>query len=210
VLPKGELTAAALVTSASTYLGWNILYEAQPAAPTGAASRHSTRLQAQIVTDREGCEELLHSLLLRWQLVVTPVAGKRDTYEVIDLAGPRARDVAAAAAFKTPEQILARPGLETPVITSVELHHTDARLAHNALRPFLASVGSGVGTVQIGHVGEAKGLIVQGMQSHVARTIHLLREADVEAGLPDRIERLTKRLRELEQRIEALQERTRK
>jgi len=234
VLPAGELTVEALIQGAAQYLGRNILYEA-PAAPVAqpaprtnrpgqrgrgrGRSRNRTvpvqlpqpiKLQTQIVTDREGCEGLLHSLLHHWDLVVVPVDGKRDTYEVVNLRGPRWSQLRSDAAYATPEQILARPSLKSPVITTVELKNTNAQHANNALRPFLAGNTGAIGgnSVQVGNVGNAKSLIVQGPQDQVAKTIRLIRLADVKSPIPEQLERLNRRIRKLEQRIEALLEKT--
>lgn len=228
VLPKGELTPQQLIDATATYLDWNILFEtpetsATPAAePTtrrrtsrGSRPRRTSRprtlqpikLQTQITTDREGCESLLHNLLNCWRLVVTPVSGQRNTYQVVDALGPRARDIGNEAVYKTPAQILAHPDLKWPVITTVPLKHIHARRANNALRPFLAGIGgtTSASTVQVAHAGDARSLIVQGLQDQVAQTILLIRKADVEDPLSERCERLMLRIQELERRIGALQ-----
>ncbi|MCK5940333.1 MAG: hypothetical protein KAI24_00075 [Planctomycetes bacterium] len=213
VLPAGEMTITGLVDACASHLDWNILYNEQEIA-SAAPGGNKSKLQRQVVTDSDGCEELLYSLLYRHGFAVVPLDPARDVYEVILMAGPRGREVANRATHKPVEQILARPNLKVPVITVVRLEHINAQLANNALRPFFASNSGGYGanSLSIGNVGNAQSLLLQGFQDQVAQAIRMIGLCDIEQPaqdyhgqpLPDYIARLEQRIKKLENRLEKL------
>ncbi|MFN3243431.1 MAG: hypothetical protein ACE37K_18150 [Planctomycetota bacterium] len=213
VLPAGEITITDLIDACASYLEWNILYNDQEVT-SGAAGPARTKLQRQIVTDLDGCEELLYGLLYRKGFAVTPIDPKRDVYEVIMMAGQRGREIANSATHKSNEEILARPELKAMVITVVKLNHINAQLANNALRPFFAHSGGGhAGSyLSIGNVGNRSSLLLQGFQDQVAQAIRMIRLCDVEQPvegyqgqpMPQYVEKLEARIAKLEKRIDAL------
>ena len=171
-LSAGSLELSELVDACAGYLEWNILYD------QGGFEKHSaTKLQRPLVTDRDGCEELLYSLLHRQGFAVVPVNLERRIYEVVDLDSRRSREVHNAAIYKAADDILARPTLKVPVITTVKLEHINAQLANNALRPFFAG-SRGANSIQIGTVGNQQSLIVQGFQDQVAQALRVIQLAD--------------------------------
>ena len=71
----------------------------------------SVELQLPVVTDRDGCEELLYGLLWTRGLVVVPLDEAKGVYEVLSVHGQRAREFGSRCVQRTPEQVLARPAL---------------------------------------------------------------------------------------------------
>ena len=204
VLPAGNIAVADLIAHCSDYLGCNIIVSPQ-SLPEAAA----ITLQHRIETDRDGCEDLLAALLSRNHLALTVLNAELNILEVINLLGPRGREIAARAVWKTPEQILARPQLKVPVITTVELEHINAQLANNALRSFLAGNPSTNGMpLMIGNAGNKRNLVLRGMQDQVAAAIKLIATSDVP---PPEVERdelshLANQLRQLDKRISQLEQ----
>lgn len=184
-----------------------------PAADAGP-SGPVVELQLPIVTDRDGCEEVLASLLWTRGLALVPLDEARGLWEVLALHGARGRDVPLRAAQRTPEQVLARPSLRLFVTVVCTLEHVNATVATNALRPFFASTGSpgGIGTLTLGNVGTAAALVLNGPQDMVASALLLLRAADVpqppdaRPELDARVNSLARQNEQLQQRIAALEE----
>ena len=212
VLLPGDIEIDELVNVCANYLGWNILLDQQEIDGHG---KSSTKLQRPVTTDQDGCEELLYTLLYRKGLAVIPIDAKRNICEVVSMTGPRGREVPMAAVFKTPEQILLRPQLKVPVVTLVDLKHTNAQLANNALRPFFAnSSGKRADGVSIGSTGNMQSLLIQGFQHQVAQAIRLIKLSDVPQeddlrmvnGMrtKDHIKSLNERIKKLEEKLEAL------
>lgn len=210
VLPAGDLATTALIDACANYLGWNILYSEQELGEQGQKSK----LQQQIVTDRDGCEELLYGLLYRQGFAVKTLDLERGVYEVLSMQGPRRKELGAGARFMEWSEVLQRPALKRQVLTTVPLQHIDAQLANNTLRPFFAGSGGGV---SVGTVGDGQSLLLQGFQDQVAQAVRVVQLADVpqRAGrdaldartLTDRVEALEARIRALEEKLTALQKR---
>ena len=213
VLPAGEITITQLIDACASYLEWNILYSEQEIV-AGSPAGSTTKLQRQIVTDTDGCEEMLYGLLYRKGFAVTPVDPKRDVYEVIMMTGQRGREVHNRAVHKSNQEILARPDLKVMVLTVVKLEHINAQLANNALRPFFASSGGSYSgaSLSIGNVGNRSSLLLQGFQDQVAQALRMIKLCDVEQPvepykgqpLPQFVEKLEARIAKLEKRIAAL------
>lgn len=214
VLPAGELKTTDLIDSCAAYLEWNILYaEVEFPEPTA-----STKLQRQVVTDRDGCEELLYSLLYRQGYAVKALDLKRDMYEVLAIQGQRGRELSAGAPYVACEQVLARPTLKRQVLTTLSLKHINAQLANNALRPFFASSGGGFpGGIMIGTVGDQQSLLLQGFQDQVAQAIRVVQLADVpqraeleilggRTTMQDYVKGLEARIKALEKKLAAIEQ----
>lgn len=203
-IPAGELTVADLIDKAAGFLQWNILFHD---AELAQGSSSPLKLQQAISTDRQGCEDLLSSLLYQRGFVILPLDEPRRLYEVVSLYGPRSREVTNRAAARTPEQVLARPTLRMPVTVVVKLQHINAVVATNALRPFFASAGPAA-ALTIGNAGNAGALIMTGLQDQVATAVKLVQTVDVPpppetAPTPtERIEQLEARLAKIEKLLE--------
>ena len=209
VMPAGETPLATLIDTCADYLEWNVLYDAKALTDAGLV----TRLQRQIVTDRDGCEELLYTLLYRKGYAIKTIDPKRDVFEAIMMSGPRAAEISASAAYQPWQSILDRPTLKRPVITTFALKHIHAQRANNALRPFFAG-RRGPSTLMIGSVGDEQSLLLQGFQDQVAQAIQVIQLADKPQkprpaiidgmSMSDFVRRLEERVSELEAKLRAL------
>ena len=120
------------------------------------------------------------------------------------MQGPRRAEITNRAITMTPEEVLRRPNLKMVVVTSVTLEHTQVQVATNSLRPFFASSGQAGGALTIGNVGSNQAMLLMGFADQVAAAIRLVRLADVSPGSVYR--GLEERMRELEKRLAALEE----
>lgn len=228
VFEPGVVELRTLLERCGTYLQRNILADevelaigpgkprARPAAAPAAEppSGPFVELQLPVVTDAAGCEELLTGLLWTRGLVLVPLDEAKGVYEVLSMNGPRAREINLRAPQRTVQQVLARPALRQYVTVVVELRHTNATIANNALRPFFAMAGSNNGVpLNIGNVGNATSLLLSGPQDVVASALQLVQAADVpqppetRPDLMQRLEALARQNEQLAQRVAALEER---
>lgn len=235
VFEAGETELLELVERCGSYLQYNILVDSSELATTGrgrgggrvrgrAPAKNEpveetgpiVNLQLPVVTDHDGCEELLSSMLWSHGLALVALDEQKAVYEVLSRNGPRQREIAMSGVRRTPEQVLARPMLRSYVSTVVLLKHINAQLANNALRPFFASSGpsNSSGALLIGNLGNKTSILVSGPQFMVASAVKLLLEADVpETELPTliekRFEELAQQNRALRHRIEVLEQQVR-
>jgi hypothetical protein len=205
-LAASAIELSEFVDACAGYLEWNILYDTREFEGAGAGA---IKLQRSIVTDRDGCEELLYSLLYRQGYAVKTVDAARNVYEVLMMQG---------ASYVELAKILERPALKRQVITTLSLQHINARYANNALRPFFAGTGGTSMGLSIGTVGNPQSLLLQGFQDEVAQAVRVIQLADVPPRpelepmpgnktmkeyvklLEARIQALEKRLAKLEQK----------
>lgn len=208
VVEPGEVSVPALIDRCATYLGRNILVterELMIAAP----GDQTIRLQQRLETDAKGCEAALANLLHTKGMALTWVDEKAGMMEVLNLAGPRSREVLQRAKSRLVEEVMAMPDFKMAVTTTVPLQHVNATIATNALRPFFASTGSAApgGSLTIGNVGTGNAMVVSGIQSQVAQAIQLLQRVDVPPAAPSKMQvDLEARLAALEQRIKAIED----
>ena len=213
MLPVGELKTTDLIDSCAAFLEWNILY-AEVEFPEQAAT---IKLQRQIVTNRDGCEELLYNLLYRQGYAVKTLDLKRDMYEVLAIQGQRGREISADAPYVECEQVLARPTLKRQILTTLSLKHINAMRASNSLRPFFANSGGGHPRgVMIGTVGSRPSLLLQGFQDQVAQAIRVVQLADVPQRaeleliggqtISDYVQQLEARIKALEKKLAAIEQ----
>ena len=228
VFETGDVALEDLIDRCASYLKRNILVPAaevqaaqgrsnrkrpqQAAAADGAeASGPFVSLQLPVVTDANGCEELLTSILWSYGLALVPIDEAKGVYEVLALNGQRGREISQRAVQRTPEQVLARPTLRQFVSVVYTLQHTNAVIATNALRPFFSTSSSNQPALLLGNVGNATSLLVTGPQDMVANAIRRLQVADVPQPpesspfLDQRLEALAQRLEALEKRLAALE-----
>ncbi|HEU4419474.1 MAG TPA: hypothetical protein VFT55_11090 [Planctomycetota bacterium] len=229
VFEPGVVELRTLIERCGSYLQRNILVddsELMPAkasrsrvpAPAAAAGADNAppgpfvELQLPVVTDRDGCEELLTSLLWARGLALVPLDEPKRVYEVVSLNGPRAREIPLRAVLRTPEQVLARPTLRQFVSVVYTLKHTRADMASNALRPFFTASGNWVGSLNLGNVGNQTSIVLSGPQDLVASGLLLLQTADVpqppEAKTDPtvRLDALAQQHEQVLQRVAALEE----
>ncbi|HEX5050138.1 MAG TPA: hypothetical protein VFZ65_00070 [Planctomycetota bacterium] len=195
--------------------GARVVKAPAPAEAEAAAAGPVVCLQLPVVTDRDGCEELLSSLLWMKGLALVPLDEQKAVYEVLAINGQRQREIPMRAAPRTPEQVLARPGLRQFVTVVYRPQHIDATVATNALRPFFANSGTqGVASLMIGNVGNSSSLIVSGPQDMVASALRVVQAADVAApaqgntDLEARVDALGKQNEQLLRRIAALEQKS--
>ncbi len=207
VIEAGDLRLTDLIDRAATFLQWNILCNPMEMA---SQSQVVVKLQRRMEVDRQGCHELLATLLTTNGFALTGLDEGKQMYEVVAMNGPRNREIMNHAAHRSPEEILAHPDLRMAVTTVVQLEHINATIATNALRPFFANTGapSGGGSLTLGNVGNNAGMLLSGMQDQVANAIRLLRLVDVpspkepEQGLTEQVESLQQRVAKLEKALE--------
>jgi hypothetical protein len=230
VFEPGVVGVRTLIDRCGTYLQRNILVDdvelmpnrkqrpAPPAAAGAAGAAEpppdgpSVELQLPVVTDRDGCEELLQGLLWTRGLAIVPVDEAKGVYEVLAMSGQRGREVQMRALQRTPEQVLARPALRQFVTVVTSLEHVNANFATNSLRPFFSVQGqTPFGSVSLGTAGTATSLLLNGPQDAVANALRLLRAVDVpqppdvKPELEARFEALSRQHEALLQRVAALE-----
>ena len=235
VFEPGVVELRTVIERCGTYLQRNILVDdselsvasgqprprqQRPPAPAGAAPAATdvptgpfVDLQLPVVTDRDGCEELLTSLLWTRGLTLVPLDEAKGVYEVLAMNGARGREVLARAVQRTPEQVLARPTLRQHVTVVYRMKHTNAQIATNALRPFFASSGSPNGNqLALGNVGNSASILLSGPQDQVANLLQVLATADVpmppelRTEVDVRVDALAKQNEQLARRLAALEE----
>lgn len=233
VFEPGVVELRALVERCGAYLQRNILLDdselqsnsgrkARPAPPAAAGAPAAAapaadgptgpfvELQLPIVTDRDGCEEMLTSLLWTRGLALIPLDEAKGVYEVLSMSGARAREIPTRAVQRTAEQVLARPTLRQFVSIAYTLQHTNASIATNALRPFFA--GQNTNSLILGNMGNATSVLLSGPQDQIANALLILRAADVpqppeaRPELTQRLDALQKQNEQLAQRLAALEE----
>ena len=178
-------------------------------APQEATEGLTIELQSPVVTDRDGCEELLQGLLWTQGLAIVPLDEAKGVYEVLAMAGQRAREITQRAPNRTVAEVLARPRLRSWVTVAMPLKHINATIATNALRPFFASTSGPSQVLTLGNVGSSSTILMCGPQDTVASAIAVLQAADTDQGQAAAeqntlLERLAKRVAELESRLAAV------
>ncbi|MCU0862502.1 MAG: hypothetical protein MUC36_01800 [Planctomycetes bacterium] len=224
VFEAGTVELGALVGRCATYLQRNIVIDpievqSTPAGQGNARGKGGQgadagtglvfELQLPVVTDRDGCEELLYSLLWSKGLTMVALDEAKGVYEVLSMHGQRARELWQRAASRTAAEVLARPRLRQWVLVAMNLKHLNATIATNALRPFFAT-NSQQPQLVIGNAGTSGTVLLCGPQDTVASAIVVLQaadvvQADVNMEYQTRTEQLTKQMAELAARLEQLE-----
>jgi hypothetical protein len=230
VFEPGVVEIRTLIERCGAYLQRNILVddgELMPAkgpqargGPAAAAAAKAdnapsgpvVELQLPVVTDRDGCEELLSSLLWARGLVLVPLDEPKRVYEVLSMYGQRAREIPMRAVQRSPEQVLARPTLRQFVSVVWTMKHTNATMAVNSLRPYFAGSGNSGGALTLGSLGNQTSILLNGPQDLVANALLLLQAADVpqppeaKTELTMRVDALAQQHEQVVQRVAALEE----
>jgi hypothetical protein len=224
VFEAGTVELRPLVDRCAAYLQRNILIDpievqSTPAAQGNARGKGGQgadagtslafELQLPVVTDRDGCEEMLHSLLWSKGLTMVPLDEAKGVYEVLSMHGQRARELLQRAVSRTPAEVLARPRLRQWVLVAMNLKHINATIATNALRPFFA-MGSQQSPLALGSTGTSSTILLCGPQDAVASAILVLQtadvaQADVNSEIQTRTEQLSKQTADLAARMEQLE-----
>ena len=229
VFEAGDVELTQLIDRCARYLQRNILYdeaelvqvdgERRPPRRRGRAGANEedgagnpsgpvVSLQLPVVTDRDGCEEMLCGLLWRHGFALVVLDEGKRVYEVLLRSGPRRSEIVQRAVHRTPLQVLARPTLRQVVSCLHTLDHINAQVASNSLRAFYASnSGNNVETLAMTAIGNSASIVLTGPQDAVARALTVLASADKplkpsQQLLHKRIEALTKRIEQLEERLE--------
>ncbi len=120
--------------------------------------------------------------------VVPRGEGNLELLEIVNMGGPRGREVTNGARYVTPDE-LAQYRYQTgvPILTTVPLKNINATIATNALRPFFASTGAPAGgaTLTLGNVGNASAMLLQGFGPQVYAAVELLKLVDVPIEQPN-------------------------
>jgi hypothetical protein len=206
-LAAGELDLATLIDRVAGHLGQNILSQPQELNMPGQTR---CRLQHPVTLSQGQCIEFLANMLWSQGFALTVMDAASNTWEVLSLSGPRAREVWNRCRQATVEQVLAAPNLKLPVAVVVPLAHANAVIAANSLRPFFANSGMPTGFgLTVGNAGNQRALLLAGMQDQVAQAIRLVKLCDLPPG-PEQVEAeqaLNLRLQALEARLQALEDR---
>ncbi len=234
VFEAGEIELVELVDRCAAYLQRNILFDggqmalaqgggavvrrgrARPAAPAAQGPMGPVvNLEIPVVTDADGCEELLTGVLWSYGFALVPIDEPKGVYEVLSMNGPRSREIVTRAVQRSPAEVLARPTLRLHVTVACATKHINAAIANNALRPFFAqSGGQGAGNLIIGNVGNENSLLLSGPQNMVAAALQLLEAADLPPREPpppsgevqQRLQKLEQDNAQLFQRLQALEQ----
>ena len=229
VFEPGVVEIRTLIERCGAYLQRNILVDdgelmparsqrtRGPAAPGAAAGADApsgpvVELQLPVVTDRDGCEELLTSLLWARGLALVPLDEPKRVYEVLSMYGQRAREIPMRAVQRSPEQVLARPTLRQFVSVVWTLKHTNAELVTGNLSRCFAASGNSAGALTLCSLGNQTMILLSGPQDQVANALMLLQTADVpqppeaKTGLSVRIDALAQLHEQVVQRLIALEE----
>ena len=126
-------------------------------------------------------------LYIKGFAVIPRGEGNLELLEIVMMNGARGREVSSGARYVSPEELNDyRHQTGVPILTTVQLHHINAQLANNALRPFFASTAAsqGAGSVSIGNVGNQSSLLLQGFGPQVHAAAQLLKLVDTPAEKP--------------------------
>lgn len=203
VFEAGTHELRPLVDRCAAYLQRNILIDGKELITINGQGPFE--LQMPVVTDRDGCEEMLESLLWTKGLTIVPLDEAKGVYEILSTVGMRSREILQRAPVRTTQDVLARPRLRHWVTVAYTSKHINATLASNVLRPFFA-YSSGQPSLTIASAGHAATLLLCGPQDTVAGALTLLQiadvaQAEVASEQQARIEQLTKQVAELAQRL---------
>ena len=127
-------------------------------------------------------------LYIKGFAVVPRGEGALEILEIVNMAGPRNREITNGARYVTPselEQYRSQTGV--PILTTVPLKNINATIATNALRPFYASTGGAQGGAQLtlGNVGNNTAMLLQGFGPQVYAAVKLLELVDVPTEQPN-------------------------
>ncbi|MFY9341789.1 MAG: secretin N-terminal domain-containing protein [Planctomycetota bacterium] len=126
-------------------------------------------------------------LYIKGFAVVPRGEGDLEMLEIVSMAGARGREVTNGARYVTPDELPQyRFQTGVPIMTTVPLKHINATIATNSLRPFYAQTGGQQGgTVQLGNVGNASAMLLQGFGPQVYAAVRLLELVDVPTEQPN-------------------------
>lgn len=198
VLEAGEHALPELIDRAAVWLGRNYLTSENDF--QGPAM--TVRLQTEMHLDEDGLDTALGHLLFARGFAVMTLSEELGLYEVVSLNGPRRGEVMNRAVERSPEEVLERQDRIEMVSTTVVVHHLNAQIAVNSLRPFFAQSSPATG-LTVGSTGDTRTVVLQGFAPQVATAIRMLHRADeaaADAQQREHLERIEQRVEQLEQR----------
>lgn len=175
VIEAGRHPLQDLIDRFATELGRNYLYSEADLQGTQA----TIELQSPLRLAHDEVETVLGELAYSKGFVLVPLNEEQGIYEWMSQAGPKRSEIFIHAMTLTPEQVLANPRRVIPVQSLVPLHHLNAQLAQNQLRPFFGTGAAWQG-LTIGAAGES--LLLGGVAPQVAKAIELVRGIDEQAA----------------------------
>ncbi|MCA8963260.1 MAG: hypothetical protein H6838_14460 [Planctomycetes bacterium] len=175
VLEAGTHEVTDLIDRVAAFLDFNILYEGSEIGGAG-----KIRITRRTEVDAHGCWDLFSSLLYHKNLAILPLQTDKGFYQVVNMNGPRAREISSAAVFVPYQEVESyAKSMATPIQTTVPLRNINATIATNALRPFFAAIGGANSGLTFGNVGNNTSLLVQGYAHQVAAACRLLERVDI-------------------------------
>ncbi len=195
VIPAGKVDLRELCDRVARQLGRNYLRgDLEVGSPKPG-------LELQVPMSVRSADELhavFGQLAYSCGFCVVPMQSTLETYEVLNMQGPRRVEIPNRAVWKTTDEILQMRGRYEPVICIVTLANMSAQNATVALRPFFAQSSSGVGGLVLGSVGDEHSIVLSGLAPQVASAVAMLRAVDANSqrarsGLEARVEALEQR-----------------
>lgn len=208
ILKAGDYDLADLLDRSARFLGYVYLYPREITDKTQyPPSMMKIHVQKDLVLDREDCEDVISQFALTRGLVRTILDEERGIYEWVGDSTQSRRWVEVRAPWRSPEEILARPGLKEVVQTTIALKNMDPRQAASSLRPLYSNPGN---FTQVVSMGNSNSLVLMGFRDLVAQGIRILQSADREgSGRTDwarkQILTLRNKVSVLEKRVQALE-----
>ncbi len=197
VLPVGDFTVAELVDAVAAFLCRNYLYD-----PGDLERAAPFRLQRTLALDAIGAEEVLHALLASRELAAIPLDEHRGMHHVIPL-GPSPNGAAMAliaAPWRTPDEILRRPGPHELVTTAVDVRFADAQQIAAALRAHFGSIGPWRPGALLAFASSPGVLLLHGYRDQIAQVLVLTRRLERTIAPPPDLQ-LLQRLEALEREV---------
>lgn len=195
VIPAGRVDLRELCDRVALQLGRNYLRgDLEVGSPKPG-------LELQVPMSIRGADELhavFGQLAYSCGFCVVSMQSTLETYEVLNMQGPRRSEIASRATWKTADEVLQMRGCYEPVICIVTLASMSAQMASVALRPFFSQSASSAGGLIPGTAGDDHSIILSGLAPQVASAIAMLRAVDANSqrassGLEARIEALEQR-----------------
>ena len=178
---------------ASEITGRRFVYSATDLQPGGAAGANTVSFLGTFRIKRERFQEdffaFFQTMLYIKNFAVVPRGeGELELLEIVNMGGPRGREVTSGARYVTPDELPQyRYQTGVPILTTVPLKNINATIATNALRPFFAQTGSPAGgaTLTLGNVGNASAMLLQGFGPQVYAAVELLKLVDLPTEEPN-------------------------
>ncbi|MBL8748120.1 MAG: hypothetical protein JNK78_03100 [Planctomycetes bacterium] len=197
VLPTGDFTVAEVIDAVAAFLCRNYLYD-----PADVERTEPFRLQRPLALDAIGAEEILHALLASRELAAIPLDERRGIHQVIPI-GPNTNGTAMAliaAPWRTPDEILRRPGPHELVTTAVDVRFADVQQVAAALRAHFGSIGPWRPGALLAFASSPGILLLHGYRDQIAQVLVLTQRLERTVAPPPDAQ-LLRRLEALEREV---------